>query len=552
MEKRTLLAILLSAVVWIGWFIFFKPDVPEPIQVPQQEMTKDTKETAEDQAVSHKGSAVSSPVDISRVSGAGFEREFDISTDKYAVTFTTRGAAIKSLKYTDRDVELVVPEASREARGLIDFALHFNEDEFLRGSALDTATWNYSTDARGVRFYTRMNYNGIPILIEKIFTFKNGEYSFKVSYKVTNLGNSALQLQNGTVIISPADMLGPRMDFENRYNEITGIYSKESDFETAHKGGGFFSEKTVLGKEAGAIQWAGLSSRYFLIIMIPESFAGTGVVWDNRENTTHRTGMYVRLNEVKPGSPVTKAFRVYLGIRDKEKLGAVDPAIIDAADVSKWIEPIRYFVIWSLLKINLLVGNLGWALVLFSLITKAVFMPLTMKSTNSMKRMQQLTPLMNEIKAKYKDKPDVMQKEMMKLYKEHKVNPMGGCLPILLQMPFFFALYSALINSIDLWQAPFILWMKDLSMPDTVLTISGFNLNILPIIMTATTFVQQKMTTVDTGTGQQQKIMMTVMPFIFIFIFWTMPSGLVLYWALQNIFQIAHQLVVNKFGKKEE
>jgi YidC/Oxa1 family membrane protein insertase len=117
-------------------------------------------------------------------------------------------------------------------------------------------------------------------------------------------------------------------------------------------------------------------------------------------------------------------------------------------------------------------------------------------------------------------------------------------------MPFFFALYSALIDSIDLWHAPFILWMKDLSMPDTVLSISGFDLNILPILMTASTFFQQKLTTVDTG--GQQKIMMMMMPLVFIFIFWSMPSGLVLYWALQNIFQIAQQLFINfrSKGKK--
>ena len=167
-----------------------------------------------------------------------------------------------------------------------------------------------------------------------------------------------------------------------------------------------------------------------------------------------------------------------------------------------------------------------------------------------MKKMQLITPKINELRAKYKDKPDVLQKETLKLYQENKVNPLGGCLPILVQMPFFFALYSALVNSIDLWNAPFIFWMKDLSMPDTVATVAGFNINILPIIMTLTTYLQQKMSTVDTG-SQQQKIMMSLMPLMFIFIFWSMPSGLVLYWTLQNIFQIVNQLVVNWRGKKE-
>ena len=207
-------------------------------------------------------------------------------------------------------------------------------------------------------------------------------------------------------------------------------------------------------------------------------------------------------------------------------------------------------MIWCLLAINKYIGNLGWSLVLFSLLSKIVFMPLTIKSNESMKKMQQLTPKLNEIKAKYKDKPDLMQKEMMKLYRENKVNPMGGCFPLLLQMPFFFALYSALINSIDLWNAPFIFWMKDLSMPDTVATVAGFSLNILPIIMTGTTFLQQKLSTVEAA-GQQKALMM-IMPLMFIFIFWNMPSGLVLYWALQNVFQIMHQLFINYRAKAKK
>jgi len=317
-------------------------------------------------------------------------------------------------------------------------------------------------------------------------------------------------------------------------------------------GCGSSSNGEPLKKETGKINWAGVMSRYFLLIMIPEDSAGKSVVHDNRKQTGFRTGMYIDMGALAPGKEIKKSFKIYLGEKDKKNLAATDKSIIDAADVSKLIEPIRDFVIWCLMSINRLVGNLGWALVIFSIITKVVFMPLTIKSTESMKKMQQLTPMLNELKVKYKDKPDQMQKEMMKLYKENKVNPMGGCFPLLLQMPFFFALYSALIDSIDLWHAPFILWMKDLSMPDTVLSISGFDLNILPILMTASTFFQQKLTTVDTG--GQQKIMMMMMPLVFIFIFWSMPSGLVLYWALQNIFQIAQQLFINyrSKGKKSE
>jgi YidC/Oxa1 family membrane protein insertase len=273
------------------------------------------------------------------------------------------------------------------------------------------------------------------------------------------------------------------------------------------------------------------------------------MLFDNRVHTGCRTGMAVEMKEIPPGQQIMRSFRIYLGEKDKAMLKSVDPLLVDASDVSTLIEPIRYFVIWALIGINKLFGNLGWSLVVFSVLTKIVFMPLTKKSTDSMKKMQELAPEIKKMQAKYKDKPEVAQREMMRIYKENKVNPLGGCLPLLLQMPFFFGLYSALINSIDMWNAPFMLWMKDLSMPDTVFSVSGFNINILPLLMTVSTIIQQRQTMVDTG-NQQQKMMMYMMPVILLFIFWNMPSGLVLYWLLQNLYQILNQTIVNRIGKK--
>ncbi|HOO72673.1 MAG TPA: membrane protein insertase YidC [Spirochaetota bacterium] len=547
MDKKTILAILLSAIVWIAWFLWFQPKEPPKPVTQQQEEVQDEQQSASQE---EKPSPAQDPITVKHASALKSESTVDINTDKYQLQLTNKGAAIKKITYLDRKVDLIVQKTPYQSRNLVDFAVYFNDEELMNGSAMDEALWNYSQAGDEIKFFTNILYNGIPLQVEKIYTFNKDTYSFNVAYRITNRGSRPFSLQNGTLIFSPGDMLGPEMDFNNRYNQISSIYSIDNDFNNGHKGNGFFSKSGDLKKDAGTTNWIGISSRYFLLVMLPDGFTGTGVVYDNREHTGFRAGMYVRLKEIKPGQSTEQKFKIYLGERDKEKLGAVDPTIIDAADVSTLIEPIRYFVIWCLMGINKFIGNLGWSLVIFSILTKLVFMPLTVKSTESMKRMQMLTPKLNELKAKHKDKPEALQKEMMKLYKENKVNPMGGCLPILLQMPFFFALYSALINSFDLWQAPFVLWIKDLSMPDTVLTISGFNLNILPLIMTATTFFQQKLTTVDTG--QQQKIMMMVMPFVFIFIFWNMPSGLVLYWSLQNIFQIAHQLITNKFGKKEE
>lgn len=549
MDKKSLIAILLIGVLWGGYFIIFKPD--QPVKKPAAVTTEAVNNEAADKTVKSPA-----PVTIVPISAGGTEKQITVKTKKFAFTLSTKGAAITACTYIDRNIDLTVGKNPFGAKGTLDFALHFDDDEFLAGNSLDQVLWMYRQDGNNVIFSSDIRMGRNPVRIEKAYIFPDDGFGFRVEYRIKNNGGDAVAFKNGQVIFSPGDLLGPELDYTNTYNRLLSVYSVNGSFEKADKAGGGFlgcgssSGGEALKKEAGTINWAGIMSRYFLVIMIPENAAGKGVVHDNRKQAGFRTGIYMDAASLAPGREIKRTFKIYLGEKDKKMLAATDKSIIDAADVSKLIEPIRNFVIWCLMGINTFVGNLGWALVIFSILTKVVFMPLTIKSTESMKKMQQLTPKLNELKVKYKDKPDQLQKEMMNLYRENKVNPMGGCFPLLLQMPFFFALYSALIDSIDLWRAPFILWMKDLSMPDTVLTVSGFDLNILPIIMTASTFVQQKLTTVDTG--GQQKIMMMMMPLVFIFIFWSMPSGLVLYWALQNIFQIAQQLFINYRSKGEK
>jgi YidC/Oxa1 family membrane protein insertase len=541
---------MLIAVLWGAYFIFFKPE--KPAKKPEEIKTEAVK--TQEEGATKKTQA---PVNIQTFATGGAAKQIAVKTKKFEITLSTRGAAITACKYLERNIDLIVKQNPFGAKGDLDFSINFDDEEFAAGSALDQALWMYNENGNRVSFYTDIQLNGSPVRIEKTYDFKDEGYGFTIEYRLKNNGGKSIAFKNGTVIFSPGDIIGPALDYKNTYNRLMSIYSINGSFKKADKGGGGFflgcgssSNGEPIKKESGTINWAGIMSRYLLLVMIPEQNASKGVIYDNRKQGGFRTGMYVAMNTMAPGNEIKKTFKVYLGEKDKKKLAAVDKSIIDAADISTIIEPIRDFVIWCLLNINKLFGNLGWSLVIFSLLTKIVFMPLTIKSTESMKKMQQLTPKLNELKVKYKDKPELMQKEMMKLYRENKVNPMGGCFPLLLQMPFFFALYSALIDSIDLWRAPFVFWMKDLSMPDTVLSISGFDLNILPIIMTASTFLQQKLSTVDTG--GQQKMMMLMMPFIFIFIFWSMPSGLVLYWALQNIFQIAHQLFINFRAKGEK
>lgn len=552
MEKRTLLAIVLSALVWIIWFMVFEPDIQkeEPVKPAKTEDVRDV-EKAEKPPETERVRKPVATDDAFIVESSGLtEEEIYMETDTYEFVFTNKGAAVKSVKFPERDAQLAVENHPYTAESKFGFNIHFNDREFMRGNSLDSELWAHRVENGRIIFHTQIYFGDTPVRIEKRFNLNNDGRVFEVEYSLYNAGRNPFMPGDGNVVISPAEMLGPELDYDNTFNRIRGIYYLDGKFRKANKGGGFFSSPGALMQDEGPTEWAGLISRYFLLIMIPQNFTGEGSAFDNREHSGFRTGIYSPIETIAPGESRDLSFKVYLGERDKDLLGEVDSRIVRAADYSTWIEPIRNFVLWALLGINSYVGNLGWALVIFSIMTKIVFMPLTKKSTESMKKMQELNPQMTKLREKYKDKPEVLQKEMMNLYKENKVNPLGGCLPILLQMPFFFALYSALINSIDLWQAPFVLWITDLSMPDTIFMIGDFNVNILPLVMSASMFFMQRMTTVDTGSGPQKMIMM-MMPVLLIFIFWRMPSGLVLYWTLQNLFQVAHQLVVNKFSKKK-
>jgi len=547
MEKRTILAILLSAAVWVAWYAIFGPN-QKPVKQPQTVAEKKIEKKAPAAEDTLSRPAIPAARIFVTGSRAG-EKKISIKTDLFSAVLSTKGASISEFTDLERNIKLTCEKGPFNTRGDFDFSIHFNESEFLDGNALNDSNWAYTREKDSVRFYTTIRYNGRPLRLEKKYIFNRDSHYFTLQYRLTNQGGRTLSFRSNPLILSPGDSLGPELDYENRYNMLSSIYYLNDDYEQGRKGGGVFSKGGALKRETGTTNWVGIMSRYYLLIMKAQDFNGSGVVFDSRQNTGFRTGMLLQVPEIAPRASITRSFQVYIGEKNKDKLASVDRILVDASDVSKWIEPIRYFVMWCLLGINSLFGNLGWSLVIFSILTKVVFLPLTQKSTESMKKMQELQPKMNELKAKFKDKPEELQKETMKLYKENKVNPMGGCLPLLLQMPFFFALYSALINSVELWQSPFIFWIKDLSMPDTIFTVSGFDMNILPLVMTASTFIQQKLTTSDVG--QQQKMMMYVMPLVLLFIFWNMPSGLVLYWALQNIFQILHQLIITRFSKKE-
>ena len=235
---------------------------------------------------------------------------------------------------------------------------------------------------------------------------------------------------------------------------------------------------------------------------------------------------------------------VYLGPLEYRGLAGYGAELERAIDFG-W--PVVRQISWLLLVVfrwtYRLVPNYGWIIVLFGVAIKIVLYPLTHKTYESSARMQELQPELEVLREKYANDQQRLSKETMRLYRDKGVNPLGGCLPMLLQMPVFFALYNLLGRTIELRQAPFVLWIRDLSVPDSLM-VAGVEIHVLPILMGASMLVQQKMTMKD----PKQAMLVYLMPAMMVFIFWSMSSGLVLYWSVFNVLSIAQQAAVSRLG----
>jgi YidC/Oxa1 family membrane protein insertase len=310
-------------------------------------------------------------------------------------------------------------------------------------------------------------------------------------------------------------------------------------------------ELADLGEQEFAGTWVGLGNVYYLTALVPES-PGLRVSFRKRDGESIEAGLRQTVT-LGPGQRWEGRAQLYAGPKEYDRLKAL--GLEGAVNFGGFPVPRAYGglpmewlgvpVLWLMNRVYRYVGNYGIAIIILTVITKVLFYPLTMKSVSSMKKMQAIQPQVNALRAKFKSDPQRAQREMMELYRREGVNPLGGCLPMIVQVPIFYALYIALSVSVELQNAPFIcfgrafgvdLWICDLATRDPVY--------VLPILMGATMFVQQKMMPVM-GDPRQAK-MMLFMPVVFTFMFLQLPSGLVLYWTVSNALQILQQHLMNR------
>jgi len=281
----------------------------------------------------------------------------------------------------------------------------------------------------------------------------------------------------------------------------------------------------------GAIAWAGFEDHYFLSAAAPDH--ATAVVLRARGSTIETKILTPREGD---GAPQVE-YTLFLGPKELKILEAAGHDLERGMNLG-WFGPISLLLLRVLNLSHRVTGNYGVDIILLTCLVKIAFWPLTAKSFKSMREMQKLQPEMQKLREKYKDDAKQMNTEIMELYKRHKVNPLGGCLPMVLQIPVFFGLYQLLANTIQLRHAPFLLWIHDLSAPERF-DVMGYGIPVLTLLLGASMFLQQRMTP-PTGDPTQQKIMM-FMPLIFTFMFIGFPAGLTLYWLTNNVLTIAQQ-----------
>ncbi len=509
MDKRTILALVLSFVVLFGWTYFIAP-MFAPVQPVIDNNT----------AVSKMPEAPVESLEVENVDQVTTTQEVktstpdDLTTEKsklMEVTFNTATGDIRSV---------ALPKWSDTEGGFITFNKNGTSDY---AKILTPVASNYSkkvTKLQNSKVVTFTAQSG-SLIISKSYQLSDDSYLIKSTIDVTNTGTNSLNIP---IKIN----IGPKLG--SGFEDTTYVFEGA----VISNGGKTYRVKTndADSEVLDSAVWAGYTSKYFLFAAASNSlFKKAEIFPENKSSVASINTDFI----VNPGSRHQASFDFYVGPKYYDQLKDLGLSLQKSMDYG-WF----YFIAIPMLYIlNFLYGifhNYGIAIIILTIIVKILTLPLTLKSMVSMKEMTKIQPKVLELKEKYKNDPAKLNQATMDLYKEHKVNPLSGCFPLLLQIPIFFALYKALLLSLELKGAPFFGWIVDLSAKDPYY--------ITPIIMGVTMFIQQKMTP-STADPMQQKIFLA-MPIIFTFLFINFQSGLVLYWLTNNVLAIIQQYIINR------
>ena len=383
--------------------------------------------------------------------------------------------------------------------------------------------------------------NGIRL--EKVLTLDNGSYVVDAKHTIKNLSNPSADLTLYAELVRDNGKLEESMF----YATFTGpaLYTDAEKFQKIE----FSDIEKNKAKLPGTQQkdsptWIAMVQHYFPSAWIPSNSFQKDLYVGKLENNQYRIGVQSKLEALGVGQEKTETLKLFVGPQEEQVLEKIAPGLELVKDYG-WFTILAKPIFWLLEKIHALVNNWGWSIIFLTILIKLAFFPLSAASYKSMARMKLVQPKVLELKERHKGEPQKLNQAMMEMYRKEKINPLGGCFPVLIQIPVFIALYWVLLSSVEMRGAPWWGWIQDLSKPDTLFGVwFGAPIGLLPILMAVSMFIQTKLN--PTPPDPLQAKLMMFMPLAFSVMFFFFPSGLVLYWVVNNILSIAQQWQINK------
>ena len=566
-NKQTRFAIILILVTLIGWSFLsnylYPPPTPEQIAEHEQAAAAGNKQAGESAATGvESGETAASEVSAqpalaeeaapSDAAEAAFytpdvpEKDIIIETPLYRAHVTTRGAALVGLELKDHlndertgPYEMIAGRFSGDPTAA---TIHVGNDVLESGKHVFTYEGQPQINLTGSdRRAVELRWGGAPGLTwVKRFEFRADNFDVAVSHWVegTSLAPTAARLSVDVLATPPAP--GER---DVRGGGAHAVLSAQGRLKSETPKSLFEDRETLSSDPFDG--WAGISLHYFLYAWIAQSSTLANARIEAPAEDKVR--LHIDFPERRIGGDSRQAleekFTLYMGPKQRDQLEDAGNGLIASIDYGIFA-PVAKVLLWVLVHIDTFIHDYGWSIILLTVLVRLLLFPLSLWQFKSMRAMQHIQPLIKEMREKYKADPQRQQQEMLNLYRQHKVNPFGGCLPMIAQIPIFLGLYMALLNALELRHAAWAgTWIVDLSLKDPYY--------VLPVLMTATTYFSMKLTPNPSADATQQKIMQ-FMPLIFLFVFLNMPAGLMAYWSVSNILSMSQQLYINRGAKAAE
>ncbi|AAM71254.1 MAG TPA: membrane protein insertase YidC [Chlorobaculum sp.] len=565
MDRNSVIGFALIAAIMIVWLQFMKPE--QKLGLEKAAASREAVQKTPAAALPAPSAAVAAAARADSLgsfaqASVGTEKTITVSNDLFTATLSSKGATLKSLvlkKHLDgnrKPFNLI----SASDKGALSM-LFLSSD----GKKIDTRDLYFrSLDAKTTETVTGKEKLSVSYVldvdatrsIQITYTFTGDSYVVDYDLKLNGFGSSIAgneyQLDwDGGLNYSEKDQV------DESHNAIASAYLGGSVVKLDAKD----AKKTWQDEESGKAQWVAVRNKYFVAAIMPQRTTDGIYLHGTKKDGSDFKNYVAALKMSFPAGQqsVDDHYRLYVGPLDYNTVKSLNADLEKIMDFG-WDWLTRPFAEYLILPIfnwmNKYVTNYGLIIIIFAFLIKLVTWPLSLASTKSMKKMSALQPVMKELQEKYKDNPAKLQSELGRIYKEAGVNPLGGCLPTVIQMPLLFAMFYVFRSSIQLRQHGF-LWVKDLSVPDSVyhfafkLPLYGDHIAIMPILMAVTVFFQQKITP-NAQSNEQTKIMMWLFPAMMLFFFNNMPAGLALYYLMFNIFSVAQQAYMNATITDEE